>query len=129
MLAARHLYFSKVLAARYLYFNTTVLAARKNNLTTARARKNTLLACSQRPFDSPLDRAHFKEAFEKCCRSSVFLQFRIVLQLSIPQSQRLFSFSHTKKLTSSSSLYVQRLCIFLVHVRPEGCFCRHLAAL
>ena len=39
-LAVHHLYFAKGLAARHLYFPKPVLAARKKNLTTARARKN-----------------------------------------------------------------------------------------
>ena len=39
VLAARHLYVSKVLAAHHLYVSK-VLAARKKNLTTFRARKN-----------------------------------------------------------------------------------------
>ena len=46
-----------MLAARHLYFSI-VLAARKKNLTTARARKNKSTAgsrkCSQRPFDTPM---------------------------------------------------------------------------
>ena len=61
MLAARHLYFSEVLAARCSpSVISKVLAARKKNLSNARARKNKhtarMLADARKDHSIPLER-------------------------------------------------------------------------
>ena len=51
MFTVRHLYFIK--DARHLYFLKCSLLERKNCQLLVLAKINTLLACSQRPFDTP----------------------------------------------------------------------------